>query len=162
MGRPTFAAARASALLGSALTLALVTGCGGGGEPPGASAGGTRADPGPPATLKQLAARTGCARPQVQTDAEELRQGVCKTGEGQYTVTTFSTDKGRDEWLAEAKKWGGAYLVGTRWVIAGNDPGMLRLFSEKVGGTVMSGGHEMPSGAEHGPAAPVGAGAPPG
>ncbi|RCG23990.1 hypothetical protein DQ384_33575 [Sphaerisporangium album] len=143
MGRPTsspaHAVTRASALLGSVLALALLTGCGGGaGTPvtPVGAAGGVKVQPGPPATLKQLATRTGCKKPQVQTDAEELRQGVCKTDQGQYTVTTFSTDKGRDEWLAEAKKWGGNYLVGTRWVIAGNDPGMLQVFSEKVGGNI--------------------------
>ncbi|MEU8272141.1 hypothetical protein AB0B89_33930 [Sphaerisporangium sp. NPDC049002] len=139
MGRPSLTT-RATALAGSALALALVTGCGGGAtsdDPSLAAAGGAAAaDPGPPATLKQLATKTGCAKPQVQTDAEELRQGVCKTDKGQYTVTTFSTDKGKAEWLEEAKKWGGNYLVGTRWVIAGNDPGVLRSFSEKVGGNI--------------------------
>jgi hypothetical protein len=140
MGRPsltTHVAVRATALLGSALALALVTGCGGGecsGKPALAAAIGVNS--GPPATLKQLATKTGCEKPQVQTDAEELRQGVCKTDKGQYTVTTFSTDKGKAAWLEEAKKWGGNYLVGTRWVIAGNDPGVLQGFSEKVGGNI--------------------------
>jgi hypothetical protein len=144
MGRPILtsahAATRASALLGSVLALTLVTGCGGGETPsrPVSAAGAAQGNAGPPATLKQLATKTGCKKPQVQTDAEELRQGVCKTDKGQYTVTTFSTDKGRDDWLEEAKKWGGNYLVGTRWVIAGNDPGVLQVFSEKVGGNIES------------------------
>jgi hypothetical protein len=141
MGRPsltTHVAARTTALAGSVLALALVTGCGGGATPskPVAAAGAGGAVSGPPATLKQLATKTGCKKPQVQTDAAELRQGVCKTDKGQYTVTTFSTDKGKADWLEEAKRWGGNYLVGTRWVIAGNDPGVLQAFSEKVGGNI--------------------------
>ncbi|WP_248963388.1 hypothetical protein [Sphaerisporangium perillae] len=141
MGRPsltTQAATRVTALLGAVLTLALATGCGGGesGDTVPAAAAAPAAQAGPPATLKQLATKTGCKKPQVQTDADELRQGVCKTDKGQYTVTTFATDKGKQEWLEEAKKWGGNYLVGTRWVIAGNDPGVLQSFSEKVGGNI--------------------------
>ncbi|GII65555.1 hypothetical protein Skr01_56400 [Sphaerisporangium krabiense] len=86
---------------------------------------------------------------------------MCGTGTGQYTVTTFSTDEGRDAWLAEARKWGGAYLVGARWVISGNDTEMLESFRATLGGGVVGGGHAMPSRAESGPAAPAGAGAPP-
>ncbi|MET8141200.1 hypothetical protein ABZU32_12895 [Sphaerisporangium sp. NPDC005288] len=142
MGRPslgTQVTTRASAVLGCVLALGLATGCGGGasgGQAAPAAAAAPAADAGPPATLKQLATKTGCKKPQVQTDAEELRQGVCKTDKGQYTVTTFATDKGKNDWLEEAKKWGGNYLVGTRWVIAGNDPGVLQSFSEKVGGNI--------------------------
>jgi hypothetical protein len=143
MGRPRLTphvATRATALLGSVLALALLTGCGGGDTSDkqglAAAGGAAAANPGPPATLKQLATKTGCKKPQLQTDAEELRQGVCKTDKGQYTVTTFATDKGKAQWLEEAKKWGGNYLVGTRWVIAGNDPGVLQGFSESVGGNI--------------------------
>lgn len=136
MGRPSLAT-RVTALAGSALALALVTGCGGGAsDKPALAAAGAAVNAGPPATLKELAGKIGCKKPSVQTDAEELRQGVCKTDKGQYTVTTFATDKGKTDWLTEAKKWGGNYLVGTRWVIAGNDPGVLQGFSEQVGGNI--------------------------
>ncbi|MFC4585280.1 hypothetical protein [Sphaerisporangium corydalis] len=143
MGRPspaTHVAMRATALLGSVLTLALLTGCGGGEttDKPALAAGNSAANAGPPATLKQLATKTGCKKPELQTDADELRQGVCKTSKGQYTVTTFATDKGKSDWLEEAKRWGGNYLVGTRWVIAGNDPGMLQTFSQAVGGNIVT------------------------
>ncbi|GAA1255904.1 hypothetical protein GCM10009677_02400 [Sphaerisporangium rubeum] len=134
-------AGRAAALTGAVLALGLLTGCGGGDVPSTPAAAGQAAapvNPGPPATLKQLANRTGCKKPEVQTDADELRQGVCKTGKGQYTVTTFSTDDGKQQWLDEARKWGGSYLVGTRWVIAGNDTGLLQTFSEKVGGNLVT------------------------
>ncbi|GGL07374.1 hypothetical protein Sme01_11750 [Sphaerisporangium melleum] len=131
---------RTAAVLGCVLALGLATGCGGGDTASGGAAPAAAAAPaaqaGPPATLKQLAERTGCKKPQVQTEADELRQGVCKTGKGQYTVTTFASDDGKAAWLEEAKKWGGNYLVGTRWVIAGNDPAVLQSFSEKVGGVL--------------------------
>ncbi|MDH2427155.1 hypothetical protein [Sphaerisporangium sp. TRM90804] len=136
-------ASRMTALLGAVLALGLATGCSGGesADPAALSAaagGAPAANPGPPATLKQLATKTGCAKPQVQTEAEELRQGVCKTDKGQYTLTTFTTDKGKEDWLTEARKWGGSYLVGTRWVIAGNDTGLLQTFSDKVGGNLVT------------------------
>ncbi|MFC6084365.1 hypothetical protein [Sphaerisporangium aureirubrum] len=142
LGLTTSAAARVAAMAGAVLALGLVTGCGGGDTPDTtpAAAGDAVApvNPGPPATLKQLANRTGCKKPEVQTDADELRQGVCKTSKGQYTVTTFASDDGKQQWLDEAKKWGGSYLVGTRWVIAGNDTGLLQTFSEKVGGNLVT------------------------
>ena len=145
MGRPsltTHVATRTTALAGSVLALALLTACSGGAaaDKPVLSAAGAGAavNAGPPATLKQLASKTGCKKPELQTDAAELRQGVCKTDKGQYTVTTFATDKGKSDWLEEAKRWGGNYLVGTRWVIAGNDPGVLQTFSQKVGGNIVT------------------------
>ncbi|GII80328.1 hypothetical protein Sru01_53100 [Sphaerisporangium rufum] len=140
MGRRT--ATRVTALAGSVLALTLATACGGGEDQPaqaGLAAAGAAvpaADPGPPATIKQLATKTGCKKPQIQTEAEELRQAACQTDQGQYVLVTFSTDQGKTDWLTEAKKWGGNYLVGTRWVISGNDAALLQSFSATLGGTV--------------------------
>ncbi|WP_214411766.1 hypothetical protein [Sphaerisporangium fuscum] len=131
---------RATGLVGSVFALTLLTGCGGGASPeaPALAAAGAAApaDAGQPLTLKELAGRTGCAKPQIQTDSDELRQGVCKTDKGQYALVTFSTDQGKRDWLTEAKEWGGNYLVGNKWVISGNDPALLQSFSQEVGGSL--------------------------
>ncbi|MET8141201.1 hypothetical protein ABZU32_12900 [Sphaerisporangium sp. NPDC005288] len=127
---------RAAALaLWTVLAGCLLTGC-----------GGARAAAGAPPTVEQIAARTGCVSPQLQVDAQELRQGMCKTARGQYSVTTFATEKGKQEWLDDALSYGGAYLVGTRWIVLGNTPEMLEPFRVTLGGTVRTGGHTMPSG----------------
>ncbi|MCW2879208.1 MAG: hypothetical protein JWQ95_3308 [Sphaerisporangium sp.] len=124
---------RTAALLGAALTLCALGGC------------GTSATGGP-ATVEEIAARTGCAEPHMQVDADELRQGVCKTSKGQYSVTTFATERGKQEWLDDALSYGGAYLIGTRWIVLGNTREMLESFRATLGGSVKIGGHAMPSG----------------
>ncbi|MFB9252007.1 hypothetical protein ACFFWE_27535 [Sphaerisporangium melleum] len=113
---------------------------------------GAPASAGAPVTLEEIAARTGCTAPQMQVDADELRQGVCKTGRGQYSVTTFATEAGKRDWLDDALPYGGAYLVGARWIVLGNTPQMLEPFRETLGGTITTGGHGAPSGeaAQHG------------
>ncbi|MEO3808973.1 hypothetical protein ABGB17_08215 [Sphaerisporangium sp. B11E5] len=109
--------------------------------------GTSRGPAGGPATLEELAARTGCAKPAMQVDAAELRQGMCKTPQGQYSITTFATDQGKDQWLADAVDYGGAYLVGTRWILVGNTQQMLEHFRAQLGGTIRLGGHQGSDGA---------------
>ncbi|MFJ8968979.1 hypothetical protein ACIRJ3_17780 [Streptomyces anulatus] len=98
--------------------------------------GGERPTPEPAATgtLEQLARKTGCD-PNVQTDAAELRQANCTTGDGRYVLTTFATDRGLREWINEAKDYGGSYLVGRQWVAVG-DPDVVAALRGRLGGTV--------------------------
>ncbi|MEE1940254.1 hypothetical protein V1L54_12715 [Streptomyces sp. TRM 70361] len=152
-------AVRAAAFIGS---LVLAAGCaasGGGtadgGSGSGASGGTSGAEQKRKTpetargTLEQLAARTEC-EPQVQTDAEELRQGVCTTGDGRYVLTTFATAGGQRSWLTEAKPYGGTYLVGEKWVAVG-EPGMLGKLRGRLGGAVESGAsHSGDSGGDGG------------
>ncbi|MBC6463513.1 hypothetical protein [Actinomadura sp. HBU206391] len=93
--------------------------------------------PAKPATLEQLAARTGC-KLETETKATELRQGSCKTSDGRYTMLTFVTDKAKESWLGAAKEWGGTYLIGPRWVIVGTQQN-LQPFYDKVGGEIEAG-----------------------
>ncbi|MFC4536131.1 hypothetical protein, partial [Sphaerisporangium dianthi] len=127
--------ARWAAPAAAALILCALGGC-----------GGAQAASGAPPTVEQIAVRTGCTAPRMQVDAKELRQGMCKTARGQYSVTTFASEKGKQEWLDDALSYGGAYLVGTRWIVLGNTPEMLEPFRATLGGTVRMGGHTMPSG----------------
>ncbi|CAM5439518.1 hypothetical protein SMICM304S_02927 [Streptomyces microflavus] len=57
--------------------------------------------------LEQLAEKAGCD-PNVQTDAQELRQANWRTSTGRYVLTTFATDRGQCEWINEANDYGGS------------------------------------------------------
>ncbi|WP_258177392.1 hypothetical protein [Streptomyces solincola] len=126
--RPALAAAALTAL-----ALPLLGACdAGGGEQPAA---GASASPSPATgTLEQLAAKAGC-EPDVQTDAEEIRQANCATGDGKYVLATFATDRGQREWINEANDYGGSYLVGRRWVAVGDDKAVEALRG-RLGGAV--------------------------
>lgn len=87
-----------------------------------------------PASIEKIASMTGCAA-EMRTDAEELREAVCVTSEGNWIVTTFPTEKLKLTWLDTASMYGGTYLVGPKWAI-GAEPALLRKLREKVGGEV--------------------------
>ncbi|MBB5925385.1 hypothetical protein [Streptomyces echinatus] len=81
------------------------------------------ADPVPPTatgSLERLAAEVKC-RPNMQTDADEIRQAICRNGDGRFILATFATDRGQREWINDAKDYGGHYLVGRKWVAVGDD-----------------------------------------
>ncbi|MEV7420139.1 hypothetical protein [Streptomyces sp. NPDC089919] len=136
------AAARAAvvALCGAAV---LLTGCSG------------AAAPERPVRLADLGAAVGCT-PAVSVDADELRQGGCRTAQGRYSMATFTTGRGLRAWLAEAQAYGGTYLVGERWVVTAAPESALAPLRERVGGHLES-GTRHPAG--HG-TAPGGAAAP--
>ncbi|MFF3466185.1 hypothetical protein [Streptomyces sp. NPDC002619] len=117
-----------SALLGAA-ALALA-GCG--------SGNGAQAVP-PTATgsLESLAAEVKC-EPDIQTDADELRQAICKNPDGKFVLATFATDRGQREWINDAKDYGGYYLVGRKWVAVGDD-GVVKALRGTLGGDLETG-----------------------
>lgn len=55
-------------------------------------------------------------KPDIQTDADEIRQAICKNTDGKFVLATFATDRGQREWINDAKDYGGFYLVGAKWV----------------------------------------------
>ncbi|CAM5239233.1 hypothetical protein SALBM135S_00718 [Streptomyces alboniger] len=134
----TMRAAR-SALSGLAMGVLLgVAGCGSGGDGTPSTASGS---------LEQLAARAEC-RPDIQTDAAELRQATCENGARRYILVTFTNARGQAEWLDEANDYGGTYLVGGSWIAVGGarDISALR---DRLGGTVVDAAGEH-GGGHHG------------
>ncbi|NEB76658.1 hypothetical protein G3I40_15720 [Streptomyces sp. SID14478] len=125
-------------LVAGVVVLAAATGCtdtGGGPEAPRTATG----------SLEQLARRAGC-RPDIQTDADELRQANCGKGKGRYVLATFATDRGQAEWLDAADDYGGTYLVGRKWIVSGGD-GVVTQLRGRLGGTVeRSSSHHTGSG----------------
>ncbi|OXY94404.1 hypothetical protein BEK98_20840 [Streptomyces diastatochromogenes] len=128
-------------MIGAAAALALA-GCG--------SSGDSKAVP-PTATgsLESLAAEVKC-KPNMQTDADELRQAICKNTDGRFILATFATDRGQREWINDAKDYGGYYLVGRKWVAVGDD-GVVKALRGTLGGDVEIGtNHKAHSGAHSG------------
>ncbi|WP_198533935.1 hypothetical protein [Streptomyces odonnellii] len=121
------------------LALALTAGCGAGGGADHDANDNKAPDVPKTATgsLEQLASQAEC-EPNIQTDAAELRQANCTTGDGKYVLATFATDRGQREWINEAKDYGGSYLVGRRWVAVG-DAKVVAALRGRLGGTVETG-----------------------
>ncbi len=88
-------------------------------------------------TLEQLAAKVKC-EPDIQTDAEELRQAKCQTKEGRWILLTFKAKSGQRTWIEGAKDYGGSYLVGKRWVAVG-DVNVVTALRSRLGGTLEAG-----------------------
>ncbi|WP_241518589.1 hypothetical protein [Streptomyces sp. CB03238] len=88
-------------------------------------------------TLEQLAVKVSC-EPNIQTDAKEIRQANCETDDGRYVLATFATDRGQREWINEANDYGGAYLVGRKWVAVGEEK-VVTALQGRLGGAVETG-----------------------
>ncbi len=129
--RPMLAAAGAAAVFALA-------GCGSGGA---AEEAVPRTATG---SLEHLAAEAKC-KPNMQTDADEIRQAICKTGKEKYILVTFATDRGQREWINSAKDYGGYYLVGRKWVAVGHEDVVTSLRGE-LGGDIETGTDHSGSG----------------
>ncbi|QIJ62241.1 hypothetical protein [Streptomyces sp. JB150] len=107
-------------------------------------------------SLERLAAEVRC-EPDIQTDADEIRQAICRNGDGRFVLATFATDRGQREWINGAKDYGGHYLVGRKWVAVG-EPKVVTALRGTLGGTLEE-GQDHGAGAGHGAEAGRGSGA---
>ncbi|MFC4468327.1 hypothetical protein ACFPH6_27940 [Streptomyces xiangluensis] len=98
-------------------------------------------------SLESLAAEAKC-KPNIQTDADTIRQAICKKGAEKYVLATFATDRGQREWLNGAKDYGGYYLVGRKWVAIGEEKTVTALRGT-LGGTMEEGSEHMNPGGSH-------------
>ncbi|MCZ4513846.1 hypothetical protein O3Q52_38070 [Streptomyces sp. ActVer] len=92
-------------------------------------------------SLEQIASEAGC-KPDMQTDADTIRQAICKSTDGKYVLATFATDRGQREWLNGAKDYGGYYLVGRKWVAVGEKK-MVTALRGQLGGIMEEGSEHM-------------------
>ncbi|MFF4884879.1 hypothetical protein ACFY2D_18790 [Streptomyces nigra] len=129
---------RRAALAAGLAPLLLATACGGGDSGSAAASSGppkvsaTEAGVVAPAKIEVIAGLTGC-KVKIRTEADELREGVCRTKQGDYLVTTFPEERLKRTWLDSASVYGGTYLVGTRWVVSGK-PAVLERLRPRIGG----------------------------
>ncbi|KMS76879.1 lipoprotein [Streptomyces viridochromogenes] len=132
---------RVATATGSLALLLLATACGGGEGKEGSAAkssptnvSATAAGVVAPAKVEVLADLTGC-KVRIRTEADELREGVCRTKRGDYLITTFPQEKLKLTWLDAAAVYGGKYLVGTRWVVSAK-PELLEQLRPQLGGKI--------------------------
>ncbi|MER7344501.1 hypothetical protein ABT390_03735 [Streptomyces aurantiacus] len=123
----------------SATTVGLVIAAGLAAGSDSGDGGADRAPKAVTGTLEQIAAKAECA-PDIQTDADELRQANCQNEDGRFVLATFATDRGERDWLNSAKDYGGTYLVGRKWVAVG-DPEVVGALRGRLGGTVERASH---------------------
>ncbi|GGZ50299.1 hypothetical protein [Streptomyces bluensis] len=126
--------------------LTMLTGCG---SDDGASGGGEKKLPETATgSLEHIASEVGC-KPDMQTDADTIRQAICKNSDGdfngRFVLATFATDRGQREWLNGAKDYGGYYLVGRKWVAVGEQKTVTALRG-RLGGTMEEGSAHMNGG----------------
>ncbi|CAL9566197.1 hypothetical protein [Streptomyces sp. enrichment culture] len=116
----------------------------------GCGSGGHGEDAVPPTatgSLEKLAAEAKCD-PDMQTDADTIRQALCGKGDEKYVLATFSTDRGQREWLNTAKDYGGYYLVGRKWVAVGEER-TVEALRATLGGDLEEGSEHMNPGGSH-------------
>ncbi|MFG1921677.1 hypothetical protein [Cryptosporangium sp. NPDC048952] len=89
-------------------------------------------------TVEQIAAHLGC-KPEIHTDAEQLREGRCGTGANVFSVTTFPAEKYKQAWLYEAGGWGGWYVVGPGWTVSASTKEAAVSRQKKLGGSLVDG-----------------------
>jgi hypothetical protein len=104
-----------------------------GAPPPGNAAVNAKAAV--PAGITAVASAAGCTAKPTTTTAS-YRQAFCIVPENRLTITTFTTDQDQKDWLAEALPYGGAYLIGKRWVVGANTPDGLNKIAGTLGGTI--------------------------
>lgn len=121
-------------LAAGALLVAAATGCGSGGADKAPKDDTPKIPRTASGSLEHLAGRAGC-RPDIQTDAADIRQANCGTGKGRYVLATFTTDKGQAEWFDQANDYGGVYLVGPKWIAVGGAAQLTKLRG-RLGGTL--------------------------
>ncbi|MEV0169553.1 hypothetical protein AB0I00_00305 [Streptomyces sp. NPDC050803] len=109
----------------------LLAGCGSGGDESAVPDTAT-------GSLEQLAAEAKCT-PDIQIDADDIRQAICKDSDGKFILATFATDRGQREWINGAKDYGGHYLVGRKWVAVGDETSTLTALRETLGGDIEEG-----------------------
>ncbi|ATW48151.1 hypothetical protein [Streptomyces peucetius] len=125
------------------VVLALTAACGSGDDGDGRVGAdqGAKAPRTATGSLEELARQADC-EPNIQTDADELRQANCRTADGRYVLVTFASDRGQREWINQANDYGGTYLVGRKWVAVGDEK-VVAALRGRLGG-------EVETGAQHG------------
>ncbi|WP_189859492.1 hypothetical protein [Streptomyces poonensis] len=116
---------------GAVAALLALAGCGGSDD------GGARVPETATGSLEHLAGEAGCT-PDMQTDADEIRQAICRNTDGKFVLATFATDRGQREWLNAAKDYGGHYLVGRKWVAVGGTK-VVTALRGRLGGNMEEG-----------------------
>jgi hypothetical protein len=94
----------------------------------------------PERSIEEIASTIGC-KPQQIGKNSEFRQSACVTGNTRLTILSFVSNQKMFDWIKEAEGYGGAYLVGTKWLVTTNSAETLDPLVSKLGGRVMLDSH---------------------
>ncbi|WP_328773754.1 hypothetical protein [Streptomyces sp. NBC_00286] len=123
-------------IVAAALSTTLLVGCAADSAEPASKPSQSTASRAPvaaPAKVEVIASLSDC-KPKIRIEADQLREGVCRTERGNWTITTFPQEKYKETWLDAAAVYGGTYLVGPQWAIGGAKPALLKKLRADVGG----------------------------
>lgn len=118
----------------AALLAGMLAGCGTGHDPPPAATSDS-AEPGVTHTVEELAAAVGCT-PRPGGKGKDFRQASCTSDGDNFVFLQFDEPAGEEDWLAYAVAYGGVYLAGDRWVLAGRSEEYLKELQEELGGEI--------------------------
>jgi hypothetical protein len=89
--------------------------------------------------LTTLGKKIGC-QPTTTTTTADYQQAICTTSgqkPAQLTLTTFSSTEHQRSWFAEARDYGGGYLIGNQWIVSTNLAETLKPIARTIGGTLV-------------------------
>ncbi|MFG1925858.1 hypothetical protein [Cryptosporangium sp. NPDC048952] len=87
----------------------------------------------PVLSMDQIADKVGCEPTSVRKSSD-FSQGVCMIGETRTTILTFTSNQKMLGWIEAAEGYGGAYLVGTQWLVTSTKAETLDPLVKKLGG----------------------------
>ena len=91
-------------------------------------------------SLTEIADKIGC-EPTNLAKNSEFQQAACMVSDKRTTILTFISNQKMYDWIEAAEGYGGAYLVGTKWVVISSQPETLDPLVDKLGGQIMLDAH---------------------
>lgn len=125
---------RAITITLSAILMLAISACSSGGSSP---KDGSR-DGGKPVTATGLASKIGCSGYSNSSNEMYVKEGGDCTLNGQtISIDTFNDNTARDNYVKVAKSFGGVYGQGDRWVVHGDDAGVVGDAVKALGGSML-------------------------
>ncbi|SHN21098.1 hypothetical protein [Cryptosporangium aurantiacum] len=94
----------------------------------------------PERSLPEIAEKIGCKPTDLHKNSE-FQQAACVTGGKRMTILTFVSNQKMYDWIKEAEGYGGAYLVGTKWLVTSTKAETLDPLVDDLGGQIMLDSH---------------------
>ncbi|TQS45413.1 hypothetical protein [Cryptosporangium phraense] len=94
----------------------------------------------PVRSMAEIAKTIGCKTEDVHKNAD-FSQAACTVGSDRMTILTFESNQKMTEWITEAEGYGGAYLVGTKWLVTSQKADTLDRYVDDLGGQIMLDNH---------------------
>ncbi|GAA3384510.1 hypothetical protein [Cryptosporangium minutisporangium] len=94
----------------------------------------------PVRSMNEIADKIGCKPADVHKNSE-FQQAACVMGDKRMTILTFISNQKMYDWIKEAEGYGGAYLVGTQWLVTSSKAETLDPLVDELGGEIMLDSH---------------------